>query len=959
MSTVSSGCPASIVAVSDPVSGSGCDKEQTFHVTATDACGNSTTQTVTYSWVESPVPVISSLESDTDFGCVVPSSAPVFAVTDACTVSPVAHVVTTGAVSADGCSYSQTWTASYQGVCGQWAVPVKITYRWTVNDKPLLSGTGDYDYGCVSFHPTDIPSFSVVDNCDVNAVVTDIQVIETNDGCNYQKVWKANYINACGISADEVEVVYTWTIKDKPVIVVANNGTHDFGCTIPAVIPEFEVIDNCKTDAIVTNIITTPIQTLDGCTYTQSWIANYVNMCGVPANPVMVTYTWKENPKPVISLVFNGDRDYGCVDIAPVDVPYFIVSDNCDWGATVTDYSSEETNNGCEYTRVWTARYENDCKVAADSVSVTYTWTLRNKPVISVINGSQDFGCAVPDVTPVFTVIDECGSAQPIPVNDVVEGPIVTLNNCTYSQTWTANYRSACGVSADPVIVTYTWQINPLPVITVVSHGDKDYGCINREPIDRPVFSVSDNCDLGALVNVIYTESNIACEYTKVWTATYTNTCGMEAVPVNVVYKWTLAEKPVITVTANGTYDYGCVTEHPENIPTFEVSDMCGIPTDIEITGGEVQSLDNCTYSRVWTANYLNACGNSAETVVVTHTWTLDVKPVLSSTGDRNFGNVLNAPVVSPSFTVLDNCSGSTLVNDVEEGAAKTTDGYTYTKTWTANYINSCGTSADPLTVIYTWRLNASPVIYSDGDVDFGCVTEAPTEIPKFTAVDGCDPIAIVTDIQEGEIETWDDCVFTKTWTANYRSNCGIAPTVKVTYTWTLDTKPVITTSGNKYFHKVDKEPTEAPIFIVEDNCNWLAHPDIEESEPQSVNNYTFIKTWTANYTNTCGTAADQVVTMYRWTLASGGLEFPPYFTPNGDGINDTWEIKGLKELYPDAEVNIYDRFGRRLLTYRGDEVGWDGYYRGSLMPGTDYWYTVRHNELPDREISGHFTLLR
>ncbi|MBR6311108.1 MAG: T9SS type B sorting domain-containing protein, partial [Paludibacteraceae bacterium] len=86
------------------------------------------------------------------------------------------------------------------------------------------------------------------------------------------------------------------------------------------------------------------------------------------------------------------------------------------------------------------------------------------------------------------------------------------------------------------------------------------------------------------------------------------------------------------------------------------------------------------------------------------------------------------------------------------------------------------------------------------------------------------------------------------------------------------------------------------------------------------------------------------------------GLDIPMYFTPNGDGLNDLWEIGGI-EKYPDIEIYIYDRFSKLLVKYKGNDWrGWDGFYLGKRMPSTDYWYLII---IPGRkDITGHFTLL-
>ncbi len=85
-----------------------------------------------------------------------------------------------------------------------------------------------------------------------------------------------------------------------------------------------------------------------------------------------------------------------------------------------------------------------------------------------------------------------------------------------------------------------------------------------------------------------------------------------------------------------------------------------------------------------------------------------------------------------------------------------------------------------------------------------------------------------------------------------------------------------------------------------------------------------------------------------------------PYFiTPNGDGENEKFVVEGLADGYPDAEVTIFDRWGRILARYKaGDNDDWDGNYNGSKMPTTDYWYEINIQDI-DKVYSGHFTLLR
>ncbi|MGM0634933.1 MAG: T9SS type B sorting domain-containing protein [Bacteroidota bacterium] len=83
-----------------------------------------------------------------------------------------------------------------------------------------------------------------------------------------------------------------------------------------------------------------------------------------------------------------------------------------------------------------------------------------------------------------------------------------------------------------------------------------------------------------------------------------------------------------------------------------------------------------------------------------------------------------------------------------------------------------------------------------------------------------------------------------------------------------------------------------------------------------------------------------------------------PFFTPNNDGINDTWRLVGVQNSENEnADVMVFDRYGKLLAKFKGASAGWDGTYKGNPMPNDDYWYRVVLND--GRSIKGHFTLKR
>ena len=93
-------------------------------------------------------------------------------------------------------------------------------------------------------------------------------------------------------------------------------------------------------------------------------------------------------------------------------------------------------------------------------------------------------------------------------------------------------------------------------------------------------------------------------------------------------------------------------------------------------------------------------------------------------------------------------------------------------------------------------------------------------------------------------------------------------------------------------------------------------------------------------------------------TIQIGVVGYYKYFSPNNDGINDTWQILGLKTTFNSlTNVYIYDRYGRFLTQISGPDESWDGAYQGQPLPADDYWFRL---ELEDgRVYTGHFSLIR
>ena len=133
------------------------------------------------------------------------------------------------------------------------------------------------------------------------------------------------------------------------------------------------------------------------------------------------------------------------------------------------------------------------------------------------------------------------------------------------------------------------------------------------------------------------------------------------------------------------------------------------------------------------------------------------------------------------------------------------------------------------------------------------------------------------------------------------------------------------------------------PWYNNEPNNNTYIFNDVSGGE----------HTITVRDINGCGESSTTVMVM----------DYPHFFTPNGDTYNETWQIYGISDQ-PDAVIYIFDRYGKLLKQLNPTGPGWDGTYNGNPLPTSDYWFTVEYREPGDtsdtkKQFRAHFTLKR
>ncbi|NHN27474.1 T9SS type B sorting domain-containing protein [Flavobacterium jejuense] len=206
------------------------------------------------------------------------------------------------------------------------------------------------------------------------------------------------------------------------------------------------------------------------------------------------------------------------------------------------------------------------------------------------------------------------------------------------------------------------------------------------------------------------------------------------------------------------------------------------------------------------------------------------------------------------------------------------------------------------------------------------------------------------------------------------------------TYQWYLDNQPI--SGANQYLYDATSAGNYSVVVTNSNMCtstrNLMVNPsniaiinDIQILDLVDSNTISILVSGDGEYQysidgenfqndNVFYDVQSGLLTAYVYDLNGCGvsnetisvLGVPKFFTPNGDGINDFWNVKGFDERFGNqTTISIFDRYGKLLKQISSSSLGWDGTFNSLNMPASDYWYTI--NMIDGRVQKGHFSLKR
>nr|WP_199001182.1 gliding motility-associated C-terminal domain-containing protein [Flavobacterium sp. ASV13] len=876
----------------------------------------------------------------------------------------------------------------------------------TDNQKPVIVSNGNknvnVDADVCGANVT--VSATATDNCTVGTptgvrsdakLLTDVYPVGTTT-----IAWNVTDING----NNALEVIQTVIVTDNQKPVIVSNGNKNINVDTDVcganVTVSASATDNCtvgtptgvRSDAkLLTDVY--PVGTT-----TINW--NVTDANGNDAVEVIQTVTVTDNQIPVITS--NGDQNVNVdTDICGANVTVSATAtDNCTVGTPAGVRSDAKLLTDVYPVGTTTIAWNVTDVNGNDAVEVIQTVTVTDNQVpVITSNGDQnvnvDTDVCGANVTVSASATDNCTVGTPTGVRS--DAKLLTDVYPVGTTTIAWNVTDANGNDAVEVIQTVTVTDNQVPVIT--SNGDQNVNidtnlCGANLTVSA---SATDNCSVGIPTGV-RSDAKLLTDLYPVGTTTIKwnvkDVNGNDA--VEVIQTITVTDNQIPVIVSNGNKNVNVDTNVcGANVTVLATAtDNCtvGIPTGVRSDAKlltDVYPVGTTTIK--W--NVQDSSGNNAVEVVQTVTVTDNQKPVIVSNGNKNVNvdaNLCGANVIV-SATATDNCTVGTPTG-VRSDAKLLTDVYpvgTTTIIWNVKDVNGNDATAITQTVKVTDNtlptvrtknltvaldaagnasitanqidngssdacgiasVTVSPNTFSCNNVGANTVTLTVTNVngnkssatATVTVQDNILPVAKAKDLTVELDDAGNASISANQINNGSSDNCGIADVTldKLSFNCTnVGVNTVILTVKDKAGNTAT---ATAKVTVVNtfgdndkdgipDNCD---DDDDNDGISDSLDNcpVTFNPYQEDRNHNGIGDACDK-----------DQINISEAFTPNGDGINDTWVISNI-EYYPASTVRVFNRWGTEVFVARNYQNDWDGHYKGnsgSLPESSSYYYQL------------------
>lgn len=827
--------------------------------TATDDCGNITSESQEITVRDTQKPVLSGIPANITLECDQPIPAPpVVTATDNCDSD--VHVTLSPEIIPGNCedSYTmiRTWTATDD--CGNSSTASQKITVVDTTDPIFISVPDDLELECDEILP--VQGVSAEDNCDDDVDIT-LNEQKIPGQCPQEyiliRTWTAE--DNCGNTATAQQVIKV-TDDTPPVLMpvhpiligVADGDTLSFPCDNVVLLDkdDMKATDNCDPNPVITFHETEIKGDCDQDGFilqlTCTWTAT--DACGNSSSFHIVVRIIDEEAPVLLNLPANITIE--CDEDLPAGNTV-TAEDNCDGPVNVT-MSEQIAIGACKYaytiTRTWTAT--DQC---GNTATASRTITVQDTKAPVFDQDPEDLTIECDEDLPNPATITATDNCDPNPVITFKEAQ--QPGNCPQEfviiRIWQAT--DACGNSA--TITQKLTIVDTKPPLLIGVPADVTVEC-DQVPGPANVKAV-DACDPDVSVSFKEVRTDGPCpqSYTLIRTWTATDDCGNVTSDTQKI----TVEDTTAPVFTKLPADITVACDQPLPPVEFKAEDNCStnLSVDIDVEGGK--PCDNIPDLRIITVT--DECGNAAQ--AVQHIHLIDTVPPVFKPFEQKLEVPCDEITDFPKLEAMDNCDDDVEVSLIEQklpGACP--QEYTLLRTWTAK--DDCGNTATAFQLIVVVDDKGPALIPNHpllvglpngSTLTFDCESAPALDAGSFIPQDNCDPNPTITFdevITQGDCET--DGYFVKlvcTWTAS--DACGNTTTYTITILITDTKAPVFTNvPGDVTIGCTD--PIPASQAEAEDNCDNDVAISVSDKETQLDCGYRITRTWTAE--DDCGNTA-------------------------------------------------------------------------------------------------------
>jgi putative flippase GtrA len=941
--------------------GNDCSAAVTVIFTATDACGNASTTTATFTVQDVTAPTAPEAPADVTVSCAAEVPATIeLSATDLC-----AGIITASGIDAiaqGSCpnNYVITRTWTFTDACANSSTAVQTI---TVNDTtaPVApEAPAALTVSCADEVPAMV-SLSATDNC--SDVITVEGVDATTPGAcanSYVITRTWTFTDACNNSSSVSQII---TVSDTEAPVAPETPaavTVACAAQVPAMI-SLTATDNCN-DSITAEGVDTIAQGDCPNSYviTRTW--TFTDACNnTTSTSQVITVNDEEAP---VAPEAPAALTVSCADEVPA-MTSLTATDNCNDAITAEGVDAIVQGacaNSYVITRTWT--FTDACNNTS-SVSQVITVNDTEAPVAPAAPAPVTVSCAaqVPAMIS-LTATDDCNDAITAEgVDAIVAGECA--NAYVITRTWT--FTDACN-NTSSVSQVITVSDTEAPVISQLP-ATSTIGC-GQTP-EFAVATATDNCNGDFTLTSADTTVNGACAgsyaVTRTWTAT--DACGNVSTASQTINVEDTTAPVISGLPADSTIECPATPVFAEATAT----DACGSAVTLTFVDTNTPG-NNSSYTvvRTWTAT--DACGNvsTATQMITVRDTQAPVAPVLADVVGQCSATV-------PVPTGQDACAGTITATTNAPSLTFTQQG-TYTVQWTFSDGNGNSFTANQTVIVDDTTNPDIPVL---ADVTGQCAVTLP--VPSTT--DSCVGGGIV-GVPDGPTTFTEVGTHVVNWTFDDGNGNVIVVPQNAIVTPNNGPTPLSSNDADCNDDEDVRWDLNAYLPTGTTGGTWTT-TDAEVIQagalvgsifnPYQISRGNHIFTYTI--TNTAG--CDQVFELTMFVDTKCILE--PVCTDllvhnaisvNNDGINENFVVEQIDQFncYPTNTVEIYNRWGVLVFETRqydnnthvftGRSEGRATIGAGQELPTGTYFYIIKYFDArdgvgKDRELQGYLYLTR